>query len=172
MTAKKYAAEANSIAKRTFDTFGALLFLARQPFVDPHRVAVVGASQGGSVTLSVAETRSFELFVNPSGLAFQAAVALYPLCFGAGARPAIPTLILVGALDDWTPAEDCTRLVARWGSGPSVELVVYPGAYHAFDVLSLQPGRTIFGHWLEYNADASNDANRRIRKFLAQHLDK
>jgi hypothetical protein len=87
----------------------------------------------------------------------------------AGARPTIPTLILVGELDDWTPAKDCVRKVAQWGSaGPPIELVTYPGAYHDFNLSDLQPGRKIFDHWLEYNAEAANDANRRIREFLAQ----
>jgi dienelactone hydrolase len=43
------------------------------------------------------------------------------------ARPSIPTIILVGELDDWTPAKDCARTVARWGNaGPPVQLVTYP----------------------------------------------
>jgi len=172
-TPEKYAAEQSNIVKRTFDAYGALLFLARQPFVDPRRVVIVGVSQGGMVTLSVAEERTFDLFVNPSNLAFRAAVALYPPCSVAGARPSIPTLILVGELDDWTPAKDCARTVARWGNaGPLVQLVTYPGAYHAFDVPNLQPGRMMFGHWLQHNAEVTEDAHRRIRAFLTDHVGK
>jgi len=44
-TPEKYFAEEINIVKRTFDAYGALLFLARQPFVDPRRVAVMGISQ-------------------------------------------------------------------------------------------------------------------------------
>src|SRR5262245_8293046 len=55
-TPDRYAAA--DIFTRTLDAYGALLFLARQPFVDAHRVAVAGASQGGMVTLSVAEESS------------------------------------------------------------------------------------------------------------------
>src|SRR5262245_52851568 len=115
-TPEKYAAEESNILKRTFDAYGALLFLTGQPFVDPRRVAVVGASQGGMVTLSVAEERTFELFVNPRKLVFRAAVALYPPCFLAGARPSIPTLILVGELDDWTKGlrADTCALGKHW----------------------------------------------------------
>ena len=67
-------------------------------------------------------------------------------------RPSIPTLILIGMLDDWTPAAACSDKVASWGSdGPSIEPVIYPGAYHGFYYQHLQPGTRTFDHWLEYN---------------------
>jgi dienelactone hydrolase len=170
-TPERYAAA--DIFKRTLDAYGALLFLSRQPFVDADRVAVVGASQGGMVILSVAEARSIEPFVNPSNLAFRASIALYPGCGVFGARPTIPTLILVGELDDWTPAEDCVRALAHWGNaGAPIQLVTYPGAHHAFDIEIFQPGRMMFGHWTEYNAAAAEDARRRIYAFLADYLKK
>jgi dienelactone hydrolase len=158
-------------SKRTPDAYGALAFLARQTFVDPQRVAVVGFSQGGWAALSVAETNSFERFVLPSNLRFRAAVAFYPLCWAAGARPGIPTLILIGALDDWTPAADCSNKIAAWGNdGPPIELVVYPGTHHGFYYLELQPGRTIFGRWVEYNGEAADNASLRMHQFLDRHL--
>ncbi len=170
-TPDRYAAA--DISTRMFDAYGALLFLARQPFVDAHRVAVAGASQGGMVTLSLAEARSTEYFVNSGNLAFRATIAPYPGCGVIGGRPSIPTLILVGELDDWTPANDCARAMAHWGSaGAPVELVTYPGAHHAFDVQIFHPGGMMFGHWTEYNAEAAEDAHRRIRAFLADHLRK
>jgi dienelactone hydrolase len=71
--------------ERKFDAYGALLFLARQPFVDARSVAVVGASQGGTVALSVAEERTSSS-INPDNLAFRGAVALHPWCIAAEAR--------------------------------------------------------------------------------------
>jgi len=157
--------------KRRRDAFGALVFLGSQTFIDPHHVAVVGFSAGAWVTLSVAEPNAFELFGPTSNLRFQAAAAFYPLCVLPGARPAIPTLILIGASDDWTPAADCSAKVARWGKdGPPVELVVYPGAYHGFYYPQLQPGRNIFDHHLEYNGAAADDASHRLHEFLDHHL--
>ena len=100
--------------RRRPDAYGALLFLARQAFVDPHRVAAVGFSAGAWVTLSVAEPNSFELFVPAGNLRFRAAAAFYPPCQQAVARPGIPTLIFIGALDDWTPAADCSKRIASW----------------------------------------------------------
>jgi dienelactone hydrolase len=170
-TPDKYAAA--DIFTRMLDAYGALLFLARQPFVDAHHVAVAGASQGGMVTLSVTEARSIGLFVNPSNLGFRAAIALYPGCGVVGARPSIPTLILVGELDDWTPASDCERALERWGNaGAPIQLVTYRGAHHGFDVEFLQPGRMMFGHWTEYNAKAAEDARRRIYGFLTEYFEK
>lgn len=157
--------------RRRPDAYGALLFLARQAFVDPHRVAAVGFSAGAWVTLSVAEPNAFELFVPAGNLRFRAAAAFYPPCNQAVARPGIPTLILIGALDDWTPAADCSKRIASWGNdGPPVELVVHPGAYHGFYYPHLQPGTTMFGHWLEYNGAAADDARRRLHQFLDRHL--
>jgi dienelactone hydrolase len=157
--------------KRRPDAYGALVFLGTQPFVDPRRVAVVGFSSGGRVTLSVAEPNAFDLFDPPGDLRLRAAVAFNPPCEQAVARPAIPTLILVGALDDWTPAADCSRRIVGWGNdGPPIELVVYPGAYHGFYYQYLQPGRMMFDHWLEYNGAAADDATQRLHRFLDRHL--
>jgi dienelactone hydrolase len=157
--------------RRRPDPYGALVFLARQSFVDPQRVALVGFSAGARVTLDAAEPNSFEQFVPEGNLRFRAAAAFYPPCMQAVARPDIPTLIFIGALDDWTPAADCSKRIASWGNdGPPVELVVYPDAHHGFYYTYLQPGRTMFEHWLEYNGSAADDADRRLRQFLDRHL--
>ena len=154
------SAAGTAFLKRRQDAYGALLFLVRQAFVDPQRVAVVGFSAGARVTLSVAEARSFELFEPASNLRFRAAAAFYPPCKAAWAAPEIPTLIFIGALDDWTPASDCTEKVASWSKdAPPIELIVYPGAHHGFYYSQLQPGLTMFEHWLEYNAEAADEFN-------------
>ena len=157
--------------KRRPDAYGALVFLGSQTFVDPQRVAAVGFSSGGWLTLSVAEPNPFEMFAPASNLRFRAAAAFNPPCKQAMLRPAIPTLILIGALDDWTPAADCSNKVAGWGNeGPPVELVVYPGTYHGFYYPHLQPGMTMFGHWLEYNGEAADNATHRLHQFLDRHV--
>jgi len=154
---------------RISDAYGALAFLAGQTFVDPQRVAAVGFSKGGWVALSASESNySFKI---PSNLRFRAAVAFNPPCRDAGARPLIPTLILIGTLDEWTPAAGCSEKIDAWGTeGVPINLVVYPRVHHGFYYQELQPGRTMFGRWLEYNEEAATDATRRMREFLKRHL--
>ena len=83
----------------------------------------------------------------------------------------VPTLILIGELDDWTRAVGCTSMMKdRTGAGSPVKLIVYPGAHHGFDIVSLQPGRERFGHRVEYNAAAAEQASEETGQFLAVHL--
>ena len=158
---------------RQGDAWGALLYLSKLPFVDRQRVAVVGSSQGGIVTLGLASVRTVKLFDVPDDLKFKAAVAFYPACSAASEQLTIPTVIMIGELDDWTPAKACERwMKMRSGKGAPVELIVYPGAYHAFDIAPLGNGRQIFGHWLKYDADAAQRAMKEMHDFLATQLSK
>jgi len=47
----------------------------------------------------------------------------------------VPTLILIGSADDWTPAAACQQMVAgaRGRRSAHVQIVVYPRAHHEFD---------------------------------------
>ena len=71
------------------------------------------------------------------GTDFRSAVALYPSCSRLretawSAR--VPTLILIGSADDWTPAAACQQMVAgARDRSARVQIVVYPGAHHEFD---------------------------------------
>jgi dienelactone hydrolase len=65
----------------------------------------------------------------------------------------VPTLILIGELDDRTPAKKCQEMMTqRSGKGSSVQLDVYPGARHGFDSAGLKTGIEAYGHRMEYNA--------------------
>jgi len=154
-------------APRAADAIGALAYLARQPFVDANRIAVIGFSAGGIAALSLAEARDFELFENEAAQRFKAAVAFYPAC-AAGDMMKMPTLVLIGELDDWSLAGGCRAMLAWQKKNSPMKLIVYPGAYHVFDAPA--PARRYFGHWLEYNAAADQAAQEEVRLFLAEHL--
>jgi dienelactone hydrolase len=184
-------------AERARDAHAALRFLSGLPYVGAKRVAVMGGSHGGSSTLAtIVDSAS-----NAAEGKFAAAVALYPGCgasFGTWSvkranepgrpivdysgvfKPRAPLLILIGELDDWTPAKPCQRLAAAAkAAGYPVEIKVYPGAHHSFD--SLAPVRFVpnrrninaasgRGATTGGNAEAWADAIGQVDAFLRKHL--
>ena len=154
---------------QAFDAYAALRYLAQQDFVDPTRIAVLGQSMGGCSTLYAVDR---DMVAQYFAERFRAAVAYYPAC-GVVPLPTFtaPVLILIGEADDWTPADRCREMVthARPDSTP-ITMHVYPDAHHAFDVAVLKPGRRAFGHSVEYNELAAQDAEEKTRAFLAAHL--
>jgi dienelactone hydrolase len=151
------------------DAFGALAFLSKLSFVDPTRIGAVGYSQGGDTALEIASSHFAEA---PDGMKFKAAAAFYPPCANLGnAALEIPTLVLVGELDDVTPAADCRRLVrAQPRGGSNLTLVVYPGAHHLFDDPGFAGGKHISGMLLQYNRNAAERSRSALRDFLAGKL--
>jgi dienelactone hydrolase len=124
------------VRDRADDARGALRYLQGRPEVHADRVGLLGWSNGAAATLSV-------LFDEGSAARdFRAAVAFYPNCArkypgGPEFRPYAPLYVLVGALDDWTPAAPCMTLVDRArAAGAPIAIKVYPGAHHAFDAPS------------------------------------
>jgi dienelactone hydrolase len=156
---------------RQADAWGAMLYLSKLPFVDRERIAVLGSSQGAIIAMRLASTHEVKLFDVPDSLNFKAAVAFYPICSVASKQLTIPTLILIGELDDWTPAKNCEQWMGlRKGSGAPVKLVEYPGAYHAFDFPGLGNGLRRFGHWLKYDAETARSSTAETHDFLTTHL--
>ncbi|MGJ4950938.1 dienelactone hydrolase family protein [Bradyrhizobium sp. HKCCYLS20291] len=154
---------------RQADAWGALAYLSSLPYVDRTRIGVVGSSQGGMAAMRLASTHDVKIYDVPDDLSFKAAVAYYPACSVASKWLAVPTLILIGDKDDWTPAQNCQQWMSlRPDKGAPVKLEVYPGAYHSFD--SPRPGRSLFGHWLQYDADATERSTAEMQEFLAVHL--
>jgi dienelactone hydrolase len=52
------------------------------------------------------------------------------------------------------------------GDRSTVDLVIYPDAYHSFDAAGLPPGYRYLGHRLQYNEAATQDAINRVHNFL------
>ena len=123
------------------DVYRALEVLAAHPRIDPGRIAVMGFSYGGIVSL-YAGLRRFHRLHGPPRVAFAAHVAFYPLCtyrlLDDERVTDRPIRVLHGTADDWTPIGPCRDYVARLGrAGKDVQLIEFPGAHHAFDVRQL-----------------------------------
>jgi dienelactone hydrolase len=154
----------------TMDAYRALNFLVREPFVDPARVAVVGFAQGGGLVLISVEHGAIE---QTSPNKFHAAVAFYPPCRRFSGDMTVPTLILIGERDDWTEAcRDMLDGRDDWGlsrqkrEGAPVRLVVYPEAYHAFDVPDQNTSTPLRRHHREFNQSATDQSIVAVREFL------
>ncbi len=163
--------ERRDIAPRVEDAFGALLYLSKLPFVDPTRIAVLGYSHGGGVALRIAMQSQTTLYEMPDELRFKAAATYYPPCEILIERPVIPTLILIGDRDDWTPASHCETAARRQAGGPALlSLTVFPGVYHSFNFPIFAEPRQIYGRWSKFDEAASKRAASELRQFLEQEL--
>lgn len=157
-------------ADRVMDAFGALLYLARQPFVDPHRIAVVGYSQGGEAALSSVKLGGVGSLFEPR---FRAAVAYYPFCEVSMGAVSAPTVVLIGELDTNTPAKQCQEMVARrTGEGAELRVVVYPGAYHSFNSTRLRGKPEFFFGRNEYNEAADRASHQEMLAILRRAFDR
>ena len=166
-----------TVASRRLDTLGAIAYLAERRDVDAARIGLVGWSHGGSTVLGATNRRRRDV---ASALAMPAfAVAFYPGCeteLKRGYEPTVPLLLLVGELDDWTPAAPC-RALARASAEPKPEIESYAGAWHGFDSNvpvrlrkdvpnGVNPGQ---GVHVGGNAAAARASRERLLRFLAAH---
>lgn len=134
----RYRDRSVDVAQRVQDARAALAWLAAQPQVDARRIGVLGWSNGATTTLNLLEQRRTR--PEPGEPAIAGAAVFYPGCGPLAKRQAVleaaPLLMLLGALDDWTPAQPCVdfarSLQARSGGG-DITVQVYDNSYHGFD---------------------------------------
>ena len=123
-----------SSRERVADANDARRWLQGQSWTVKERVSVLGWSNGAITTLWAVRPRAAPRDGMPD---FRSAVALYPGCrrlANAAWSARVPTLILIGRADDWTPAAACEQMVAgAQGRSARASITVYPGAYHEFD---------------------------------------
>jgi len=162
--------------ERVADAIAARLWLQSQNYVRPDHVALIGWTDGAVTVLWAVRPAAAP---HDGGADFRSAVAFYPGCrrlreTAWSAR--IPTLILAGGADDWTPAATCQQMVAgARGRSARAEIIVYPGAHHDFDrantplrlrtglAFTADPSGRAHGGT---NPNARNDAFRRVPQWL------
>jgi dienelactone hydrolase len=119
------------------DAFAALAVLAKHPRIDPDKIAVMGFSKGAVPSLYASMNR-FQNAYASEGATFAAYIGFYTPCNTAliddEKVSAKPIRLYHGVADDWVPVGPCRDYVARLKkAGANIDLVEYPGAYHAFD---------------------------------------
>lgn len=123
--------------QRVPDAYGALRLLAAQPKIDARRIALMGFSHGGALTMLASTAWAKDTYAPAGQPSFRAFFAFYPNCnavFPERKHVSAPVRIHTGEADDWTPAKPCAELAASLtASGEDVAINVYSGAQHAFD---------------------------------------
>ena len=163
--------------ERVADATVTRLYLLARRDVRPDEISLIGWSGGGSTVLAAIRTDRRPGDLRPD---YKRAVAFYPNCRtqldSQSFSARIPTLILMGEKDDWTPPATCQLITtAARARGEPVELVLYPDAVHDFDHPRLErkerdnvplsatgTGIATVGT----DPDARADAIRRVETFL------
>lgn len=136
------------MASGVADAYAALDMLARHPRIDADRIAIVGFSFGGEIAHLTAFERLHRALA-PGQRRFAAHVAYYPggnygTAAEGGAYTGAPILLLLGEKDDNLPVAKATEYLAyaRAAGYPApIEVLTYPGAYHAWTVSTLGGAR-------------------------------
>lgn len=148
------------------DAYRALELLARHPWIDPSRIAVMGFSRGGQSAL-YASVRRFQKMHGPTGLEFAAYIPFYAACNTTfredGDVTDRPIRIHHGAVDDYVPVAPCRPYVARLrAAGKNVELAEYPNAHHVFDNTGFKTPQKAAKSETTRNCTLHEDQNGRI----------
>lgn len=121
---------------RIMDAFRALEVVAKDPRIDPSRIAVMGFSQGGAAALYSSMAR-FQKLYGKADLQFVGHISAYAICntrFRDEEDVTKPILMLHGTADDLTPVAPCREYSEQLSkAGKSALIIEYPDAYHQFD---------------------------------------
>jgi dienelactone hydrolase len=163
--------------------FGALKALRSHPRVDAKRIAIMGFSLGGHLSVSVASREVVTRWLGPDQPGFTAHIGFYPVCkwlkkhFDVTGPTGAPILILSGEKDSWGDGETCKRF-CDWlnEAQPSVvSLIMYPNVHHGFDRKGSSKGYAPFAQnktaILQWDAEAAHDSRKRAVAFLRQAFD-
>jgi len=132
---------------RMVDVYHTLPLLLKNPLIDPERIAIMGHSLGGQVTLFSTQERFRTRYGLPN-VQFAAYIVLYATCalrlHDDVKVTARPIRLFHGTGDDWCPVEQCRVLIADLKkAGADATLTEYPGASHSYDDTSIKARLTI-----------------------------
>ena len=121
-------------AMMILDAYRALEKLSEHPNIDKNKVSITGWSLGGAVSLFSAWLPIKNAITKE--VSFASHLPIYPPCFVDPENTDFtdaPIHILIGEIDNWTPAKPCTEFVKKINKKGNVGLTIYPNAHHSFD---------------------------------------
>jgi dienelactone hydrolase len=133
--------------------------LEAMPDIDPNRVFLQGYSCGADALLADTTTGPVKDATKIAGV-----IAFFPKCY-PDVDPSVPTLVLIGEKDDFSPAALCQAVKDK----PNFEVVVFPGATHGFVFPNGQPLKYGPGY-IVYDVEAALEAQQRIDAFMTAHM--
>jgi len=123
-----------TIASMILDAYRAFEELSENSRIDKDRVSITGWSLGGGVTLFSA-WMPLKNAINKN-LKFNSHLAYYPPCFIEPQNLEFTDSqihILIGDLDNWTPAVPCENLVDKLKKNANINITVFENSHHSFD---------------------------------------
>ena len=121
-------------AMMILDAYRALEKLSEHQNIDKNKVSITGWSLGGAVSLFSAWLPIKNAITKE--VSFASHLPIYPPCFVDPENTDFtdaPIHILIGEIDNWTPAKPCTEFVKKINKKGNVGLTIYPNAHHSFD---------------------------------------
>ena len=121
-------------AMMILDAYRALEKLSEHQNIDKNKVSITGWSLGGAVSLFSAWLPIKNAISKE--VSFASHLPIYPPCFVDPENTDFteaPIHILIGEIDNWTPAKPCTEFVKKINKKGNVGLTIYPNAHHSFD---------------------------------------
>ena len=122
-----------TVAAMVFDAYKALETLAKHKSINKDKISITGWSLGGGVTLFSAWNPIIKTL--GESVKFASHLAFYPPCFFDFEDmnfSEVPIHILIGELDDWTPAKPCDDFVGKLAKS-NINITVYESSHHGFD---------------------------------------
>ena len=146
--------------ERVADANAARLWLQGQNYVRGEHISLLGWSNGGTAALWTVRPTATP---RDKSSDFRSAVAIYPGCrrlHETAWSARVPTLILIGSADDWTPAATCQQMVAgAQGRSARVQIVRLSGS----------PPRIRLGQCADQSPHRSRQHRRPIRQSPQRH---
>jgi len=123
-----------TIAAMVLDAYKAFEKLSSHTNIDKDKVSITGWSLGGGVAL-FSGWLPLKNAINKD-LKFASHLAFYPPCFIEPEDLSFtqsPIHILIGEVDNWTPAQPCSKLVEKLSGKANIDITVYKDSHHGFD---------------------------------------